>query len=62
MNTNWHTQTINSMAFKPYASLVYIIQDCKEVLKVTPKDNPKIGQYMDEMGYAHAELRRRGMA
>lgn len=39
-------------------SLRYIIDDCKAALDAMP-DNPKAGQYEDEIHYCAAELRRR---
>ncbi len=40
------------------ASLKYIIKDCNDALDAFP-ENPKAGQYADEIHYCATELRRR---
>jgi hypothetical protein len=36
-----------------------VIQDCKRAMAAMP-ENPKCGQYADEIHYAGMELRKRG--
>jgi hypothetical protein len=54
----WHSQTIKRFRNLSKESLRYIILDCREVLEAMP-DNPKAGQYQDEISYAGMELKRR---
>jgi len=39
-------------------TLRYVIQDCRNALEAMP-ENPKAGNYMDEIHYCAAELKRR---
>jgi len=54
----WHSQTIKRFRHLPKESLKYIIFDCYRALEAMP-DNPKAGQYQDEISYAGMELKRR---
>ena len=54
----WHSQTIKRFRSLPRESLKYIIFDCFRALEAMP-DNPKAGQYQDEISYAGMELKRR---
>ena len=57
---NWHTEYMKKCRKKPIAALRYIIQDCRNAILAMP-DNPKCGQYQDEIHYCHMELKRRGL-
>jgi len=54
----WHTQTMERYKGLDIESLKYIMFDCRQALKALP-DNPKAGQYMDEIHYCLMELARR---
>jgi hypothetical protein len=62
----WHSEYQDKLRMKKEdgsyvydnESLKYIIQDCKDAIEAMP-DNPKAGQYADEIHYCAAELRRR---
>ncbi len=54
----WHSQTMKHFRTVPQESLKYIIWDCQRALEAMP-DNPKAGQYQDEILYAAMELNRR---
>ena len=54
----WHSHTIKRSRHLPKESLKYIIFDCYRALEAMP-DNPKAGQYQDEISYAGMELKRR---
>ena len=54
----WHTQTIERYRDLDIESLKYIMFDCRQALNAMP-DNPKAGQYMDEIHYCLMELARR---
>lgn len=55
---NWHTKTMASFRDKGNDSLKFIQRDAHEASKANP-DNPKAGQYMDEVHYASMELAAR---
>ena len=57
----WHTQTIERYRDLNIESLKYIMFDCRQALNAMP-DNPKAGQYMDEIHYCLMELARRRIA
>ena len=46
----WHSQTMTKFKVLSDESLKYIMFDCRQALKAMP-DNPKAGQYMDEIHY-----------
>ena len=54
----WHTQTMKRYKGLDIESLKYIMFDCRQALKAMP-DNPKAGQYIDEIHYCLMELSRR---
>jgi hypothetical protein len=54
----WHSQTITKFKVLSDESLKYIMFDCRQALKAMP-DNPKAGQYMDEIHYCLMELAAR---
>ena len=54
----WHTQTMERYRDLDIESLKYIMFDCRQALNAMP-DNPKAGQYMDEIHYCLMELARR---
>ena len=54
----WHTQTIERYRDLDIEYLKYIMLDCRQALNAMP-DNPKAGQYMDEIHYCLMELARR---
>ena len=56
---NWHSETMANFKSKSNDALCYIIQDCKRAIAAMP-ENPKCGQYADEIHYAEMELRKRG--
>ena len=55
---NWHSYYIKSCKVKSTDSLLYIMQDCRNAIAAYP-ENPKCGQYQDEIHYCAMELRRR---
>lgn len=55
---NWHTKTMAAFRDKSNDSLAFIRQDASYAAKANP-DNPKAGQYMDEVHYASMELKKR---
>ena len=55
---NWHTKTMAAFKDKSNDSLKFIRQDAHEASMANP-DNPKAGQYMDEVHYAGMELSKR---
>jgi hypothetical protein len=57
----WHSQTMAKFKVLSDESLKYIMFDCRQALKAMP-DNPKAGQYMDEIHYCLMELARRRIA
>tara|TARA_R100000781_G_C4068278_1_gene123560 strand:+ start:758 stop:952 length:195 start_codon:yes stop_codon:yes gene_type:complete len=57
-NSNWHTDYLNKVKNMSGFQLHYVINDCKEVLQANP-DTPKSNQYMDEILYCQAEIKRR---
>ena len=56
---NWHTKTMRRFNGVSNDTLCYINLDCKRAIAAMP-DNPKAGQYMDEIHYAGMELKLRG--
>ncbi len=58
VNSSWHSDYIESCKEKSTDSLLYIMQDCRNAIEAMP-DNPKCGQYQDEIHYCAMELRRR---
>jgi len=54
----WHSQTMKRFKTIPKESLKYILWDCRQALGAMP-DNPKAGQYQDEIHYATMELNQR---
>jgi len=55
---NWHTRTMAQHRDKSNDALKYTINDAKAAIAANP-DNPKSGQYMDEVHYANMELANR---
>jgi hypothetical protein len=43
-------------------SLKFVIEDCKEVIRLQSDFNPNVGYYEDEIHYCCMELRRREKA
>lgn len=58
MNAQWHSEYQQSLKSRDLASLEYIIADCQAAIDAMP-DNPKAGQYADEIHYCRAEIARR---
>lgn len=56
-----HSEYPKSLRQKDVASLRFIIRDANEAIKANP-NNPNNGYYADEVIYASAELKRRGIA
>jgi len=54
----WHSQTIKRFSDLETESLKYIMFDCSRALEAMP-DNPKAGQYQDEILYCAMELKKR---
>ncbi|MEL0014798.1 MAG: hypothetical protein VW715_06260 [Rhodospirillales bacterium] len=54
----WHTEYMAKVKTLPSESLRYIIEDCRNAMASMP-DNPKWGQYADEVHYCHMEINRR---
>ena len=57
-NGEWHSEYKKKKKNRSIESLNYVISDCRKAIKAMP-DNPKSGQYSDEIHYCHMELRRR---
>ena len=55
---NWHTKTMAAFKDKSNDALKFIQQDAAAAAKANP-NNPKAGQYMDEVHYASMELKKR---
>lgn len=55
-----HVRYPKSLRDKPVESLRFIIRDCREAIAANPEGD-KAGYYADEIHYAAAELRRRGI-
>ena len=55
----WHSETMALYAKKDSDSLIYILRDCHQAICANP-ENPKCGQYQDQMHYAGMELKKRG--
>jgi hypothetical protein len=53
-----HTEYIKQTKKMSEASLRYIIKDCQEAIEAN-HDNPKNGDYADEICYCGMELKRR---
>jgi len=61
--TNWHSQTMERFSKLSNESLVYIRDDAAAAAKAGQEiDNPKTGQYLDEVHYASMELAKRRKA
>ncbi|WP_347852180.1 hypothetical protein [Planktomarina sp.] len=56
--SNWHSDYIRDCKKRSTHSLRYVIEDCRQALAAMP-DNPKAGQYQDEILYCFSELKRR---
>ena len=54
----WHTQTMKRFSKLESEIIKYIMFDCNRALEAMP-DNPKAGQYQDEILYCSMELERR---
>ena len=54
----WHSDYQVSLKSKDLTSLHYIIEDCRRAIEAMP-ENPKAGQYADEIHYCNAEINRR---
>lgn len=55
---NWHTKTMAQHRDKSNDALRFTQRDAHDAARANP-DNPKAGQYEDEMHYAGMELRKR---
>lgn len=60
MKVMQHAEYQRACKRKTEAELRYIIADAGEAARVNPS-NPNVGYYLDEVCYAAAELRRRGL-
>lgn len=58
LNGQWHSEYMAKVKTLPNESLRYIIEDCRNAMHAMP-DNPKWGQYADEVHYCHMEINRR---
>ena len=58
MNNIDHTAYPAKLRRAEWASLEYILADCREALAAMP-DGPKAGYYRDEINYCHMEMQRR---
>lgn len=54
----WHSDYQASLKNRDMESLLYIIDDCQRAIEAMP-ENPKAGQYADEIHYCRAEIARR---
>ena len=54
----WHSAYMTSTKSMDSDSLRYVIEDCRAAMAAMP-DNPKCGQYADEVHYCTMELHRR---
>ena len=57
----WHSETMAAYRLLTVESLTHIILDCKQAIQAMP-ENPKCGQYQDEIHYAAMELASRSRA
>ena len=57
-SVQWHSDYQASLKGKDLNSLHYIIEDCRSAIEAMP-ENPKAGQYADEIHYCNAEIQRR---
>ena len=60
MKTMHHAEYQRGLKHKSVAELRYIIQDAREAVEANP-NGENAGYYQDEVHYAAAELRRRGL-
>lgn len=56
--SNWHSDYMKLCKKRDNAELRYVIEDCRAAIEAKP-ENPKCGQYMDEIHYCAMELKRR---
>ena len=56
--SNWHNDYMSRVKNMSGYQLHYVINDCKEALAANP-DTPKSNQYLDEILYCQAEIKRR---
>ena len=54
----WHSAYMARTKWMADEELRYVIEDCHNAMHAMP-DNPKCGQYADEVHYCTMELRRR---
>ena len=59
--SNWHSDYIRDCKKRSTHSLRYVIEDCRQALAAMP-DNPKAGQYQDEILYCFSELSAESIA
>ncbi len=58
---NWHSETMKRFKSMSTESLHYVRQDARlAAIAGETINNPKVGQYLDEVHYANMELRKRG--
>ena len=57
-NGNWHSEYIAKAKKMSSDQLLFIARDCKAAMAANP-ENPKAGQYADEMLYCMNELASR---
>lgn len=55
---NWHSEYMKKVKVLCTHALIYIISDCRNAIRAYP-ENPKCGQYEDEIHYCSMELARR---
>ena len=54
-----HDAYQKNLVGKPTESLMEIIRQCTDVIRLQSDFNPNIGYYTDEIHYCHAEMRYR---
>lgn len=54
-----HDDYQRNLVVKPTESLLEIIRQCTDVIRLQSDFNPNIGYYTDEIHYCHAEMRYR---
>ena len=57
-DSNWHSDYMSKVKNMSGYQLHYVINDCKEALTANP-DTTKANQYLDEILYCQAEIKRR---
>mgnify|MGYP003651747987 CR=1 FL=1 len=57
----WHSEYMKLCKSRTMDELIHVKEDCKRAIDAMP-DNPKAGQYADEIHYCNMELSSRMMS